>query len=236
MDTKEQPEEQRILKQDLSEEARFSGVYMVNLLFKEPAGDPDTETILEKLSERLGAADPVSRDTGLRSFALKEHTVTYQQGPAPSMVMLTGCEPVKRPLGDSLARTQFWDVPDGTELLDSCPYQVMVSDMMAAGLRPVDRAVILGDWLDIVLGLYPSCAAVFFSPLENYLPPDSCGIIPIRDGGASSAGRLTPGFLISRGPRTKWWIPWGSTPSGCRTYNTISADWIPTRWSVTPIM
>jgi len=91
----------------------------------------------------------------------------------PSQLMLIECNPVKEPIGDAIARTQFWDCPEGVKLLDSCPWQVMASDFMAAALPYLERADILADWLEIVLDLFPQCVAVYFRASGKLLTADS---------------------------------------------------------------
>ena len=163
-----------VLRQDLSEEAKYSGVYTMWLLFHEKCEAPQTSLIHEKLKERFGDFDVVSGDSGMRSFALSSHLVTYEDGKkVPSMVIMTDCNEVEKPHGDDIARTQFWDCPDGVELLDSCKFQVMVGDFMAGGLPALERADILADWLEIALELFPSCAAVYIDASGKLLTAES---------------------------------------------------------------
>ena len=127
-----------VLKQDLSQEAKYSGVYMISLLFREKAENPPPEILLQKLKERFGEVDVVSKPD-MCAFALTSHTVAYKEGQkAPSQLILVPCAPVKRPLGDAITRSQFWDCPDGAELLESCPWQVMTGDFLAR-LPPLER-------------------------------------------------------------------------------------------------
>ena len=162
-----------ILRQDLSEEAQYSGVYIMWLLFHEKCDVPQTSVIHEKLKERFGDVDVVSGDSGMHSFALLSHLVTYEDGKeAASMVMMTDCDEIEKPHGDDIARTQFWDCQDGVELLDSCKYQVMFGDFMAGGLPALERADILADWLEIALELFPSCVAVYVNASGKLLTAD----------------------------------------------------------------
>jgi len=150
------------LKQDLSVEAKHSGVYTIWLLFHEKCQSPPTTEILEKLKARFGDVDVVSSGPALSSFALLSHTVTYDDNKEyPSQVIITECDKISKPHGDDISRTQFWDCPDGVDLLDSCTYQVMLGDFMAGGLPALERGGILADWLEIALELYPSCVAVY---------------------------------------------------------------------------
>ena len=170
MDTKDK----EILQQDLSEEAKYSGVYIMRLLFREKCDSPPQALILEKLKERFGEVDVVSGGAELSLFALRSHTVTYKDArEMPSQIIIGGCSEVKKPHGDAIARSQFWDCPDGEALLDSCGYQVMIGDFMAGGLPPLERADILADLLEIALELFPSCAAVYCDASGKLLAADS---------------------------------------------------------------
>lgn len=163
-----------VLKQDLSEEAKYSGVYMIWLLFREKCETPPAADILIKLKERFGEVDIVSGNPGMSSFALCSHKVTYKDNKkVPSQVIITECSEVTKPHGDGIARTQFWDCPKGADLLDSCKYQIMVGDFLAAGLPARERADILSDWLEIALELFPTCTAVYADASGKLLTAES---------------------------------------------------------------
>jgi hypothetical protein len=162
------------LTQDLTQEAQFSGVYNLTLLFQKKSKGPSDKVLLEKLKEKFGGVDVVMAESLLSSFALTDHWVEYEGGQkVPSQLIITECSPVKEPLGDAIARTQFWDCPDGVELLDSCPWQVMIGDFMARGLSVLERAAILSDWLEVALELFPACAAVYFNPSGKLLTAEA---------------------------------------------------------------
>lgn len=151
------------LKQDLNQEAEYSGVYNITLLFQNKIDMPEYNIFLNKLIEKFNAVDIVSKSK-LFAFALSKHCVEYKDGEkVPSQLLITQCDPVKKPIADNIFRTQFWDCPNGVELLDSCSFQIMLSDFMAKGLPPLERADILSDWLEIALELFPTCTAVYFN-------------------------------------------------------------------------
>ena len=189
----ETPDNGKVFKQDLSQEAKFSGVYAISLLFREKCGKPSTDALLEKLKTKFGGVDLVS-DSALSAFALTEHLVTYNEGQrVPSQLLITECAPVKKPFGDAIARTQFWNCQNGVELLDSCPWQVMIGDFMAAGLPALERADVLSDWLEIALELYPTCEAVFFQASGKLLTADKA-----RENPYSGSLRLIWGGVNAR--------------------------------------
>ena len=157
----EPADNKNFIAQDLRKEGKFSGVLPVSLLFHEPCELPATDILLEKLKEKFGHVDVVAKSS-LSSFALTDHCVTYKDGKkAPPQVMISQLNPVKESLGDTIVRSQFWDCPNGVELLDSCPWQVMICDFMDAGLPVLERTNILADLLEVALELFPTCTAVF---------------------------------------------------------------------------
>lgn len=155
-------ENKKIFEQNLNENAKHSGVYMMWLLFREKCDAISTDIVLEKLKKRFGEVDVVANSSGMNMFALSAHQITYQDGSkVPSQVIITDCNEVKKTHGDSIARSQFWDCPGGAGLLDSCKYQVMIGDFMASGLPALERAGILDSLLEIALDLFPGCVAVY---------------------------------------------------------------------------
>jgi len=152
---------EQVVRQDLSQEAKTSGIYHIWLLFREKCERPSTDILLEKLKERFGSVVTVA-DSSISVFALSEHLVTYKDNKkAPAQLMITECNKAEEPLGDDIARSQFWDCPDGVVILDSCPWRIMICDFLASGLPTLERAYILSDWLEIVLELFPTCTAIF---------------------------------------------------------------------------
>lgn len=155
-------QQQEDLRQDLSQEAKYSGVYMIRLLFREKVRMPDSSSILEALKARLGRVEVLPGESETASFSLLDHQVVYADEQAvPSLLMMFEPAPVEAPLADPVARTQFWDCENGAELLDSCSWQVLISDFMAGGLEPLERADILANWLEVALEMFPDCEAVY---------------------------------------------------------------------------
>lgn len=177
--------EKQTLKQERDQKAKREGVYHIWLLFREMVPMPSQEAVLEKLRSHFGEVNALSEavsDTKsaldkleLMSFAVPKYSVTYQDGKTmPVQVMLVECHPVEElKIADDMARTQFWDCPDGNALLDSCSYALLASDMVASGLPPLQRAELISDWLDIALTFFPQCVAVYFAPSGKLLTADS---------------------------------------------------------------
>lgn len=195
-----EPAKEPELHQDLSQEAKHSGVYCIWLLFREKAAMPSLEETLVKLRGHFGEVDVVSGDNGVHMFALPAHPVTYEGGrQVPSQVMITECGPKKGDLADAVARTQFWDCPDGAAVLDSCPWQVMLCDFLAAGLPALERAEILADWVEIALSLLPDCTAVYFQPSGKLLPAEKLRNNPYKGARRFFYGGVNTRFFSVQG-------------------------------------
>ena len=75
------------------------------------------------------------------SFAVKKYICHFKDASLPAQVnfySLLERSAKKRIIAP--AATQFWDVPDGAALYDSCPYILAISDFMSAGLPVRDGA------------------------------------------------------------------------------------------------
>lgn len=147
-------------KQNRDEKAEFKNVFFMKLLFKEKPVRPEPEVIRQALEKKLGEVDIVC-PTGLLSFAVKKYQVEFSDATVPAQVVMA--EPGELDLSsfDTLTRSQFWEMPDGNELLDSCRYQIMFFDMMSAGLPYKERCDLLMDWMETALSLFPDCAAIY---------------------------------------------------------------------------
>ena len=158
----EPKDSEKVIEQDLSQEGNLSVMLPISLLFREKCESPSADVWLEKLEEKFGRVDVVP-DAPLSTFVLTECYAKREDGTKLSAQVVTSknSNEIKEPLGDAIVRSQFWDCPKGVELLDSCLWQVMVSDYMAAWLPILDRAYLLSDLLEIALELFPTCTAVF---------------------------------------------------------------------------
>ncbi len=172
-------EKQADFVQDRQDKGDFQNLYFMHLLFIREPRRPDLETIKKALEERCGEVDVVSSNPQLTSFAVKKYPVTYKDGTVPAQVLMTEVQEFEQDSIDGFARSQLWDVRDGSRLLDSCRYQVMIFDMMSAGLEYKARCELLMDWMETAVSLFEDCAAVWFKPAGKLLTADqvrSCSV------------------------------------------------------------
>ncbi|MCL2148158.1 MAG: DUF4261 domain-containing protein [Methanomassiliicoccaceae archaeon] len=146
------------------------------LLFEEKGELPASEAIHKKLNERgyKTSAERVSNEGNMRLFYLPDYTVDFsdKKGVPYQLIMLNYAEAAEAH-GDGLDRTQFWNTPDGAELIDSCRWQVVIGEFMSSTHPPEVRARILSDWLSVALDLFPLCKAVWFEGSRNVMTAES---------------------------------------------------------------
>lgn len=160
---KSSEKEQEVVRQNLEDKGKFQTLYQIYLLFTEKFVRPETEKILQLLQKAYGDVDVVADvDQSLSTFAIKKYPVEYKdKKTVPAQVLMGDFVPFDPSSVDRMQRSQFWDCPDGEELLDSCKYQLLLSDFMASGLDYKVRCSMLAQWLETALELMPGCVAVW---------------------------------------------------------------------------
>lgn len=144
---------------------RPGGVFMVQLLMKEPCPMPPFERMEEVLSRRLGKVEFFGKNDagkGFAGFAALEHVAKFQDAQAPVQLSIMACEEFDAGRIDEMRRSQMWDVlADRDRILSECKYTVLAHDMLGGGLNTLERANMLMDYLEALLELYPTCEAVY---------------------------------------------------------------------------
>lgn len=165
-------EKQQILRQDLSEkEDRPGGIFLVHLLMEEACALPSREKMMETMTRHLGALDCVNYDDkSAACFSPREYLMESEDGKSFSPILfVSACEKIEKPILNELELTQLWDCPDGEEILASCPYQIIASDMMAAGLDYKQRAKMLVHYMQALAELFPTAMAFVFETSKKML-------------------------------------------------------------------
>ncbi len=149
-------------------EIRPGGVFMVQLLMKNPCPLPPREKMAELLSRHIGKVEAIgsSAEPGKKacaSFAALDHMVEFKDGKGPVMFSVIDCDPFRPETIDELRRSQMWSCqPHRDRILSECKYAVFAHDMLGGGLPAQIRANLLMDYLEALLELYPECEAVYF--------------------------------------------------------------------------
>jgi len=150
--------------QDLSKTADFKPIYIMRLLFEELPSKPNTETIKIALEQKFGEVDIISADNALRSFGIKKYPIKYEDATVPAQVVMGAISNFNNADIDQFSRSQIWDIEDSDELLARCKYEIRIFDMMSSAMDYKDRGDLLMDWLEVAIGLFPDCVAVWNEP------------------------------------------------------------------------
>ena len=162
----------KILKQDMSQTADHPGmVFMIHLLMEEKCEMPEKEHIHKIMCEHLGETDCFCYDGNMAGFAPKKYSVHYEKeklNVTPQLIIMN-CSEIEKPIMDDVSATQLWNCPNGSEILETCKYQVMATDMLAAGLDYKERAEMLVNYVEALVNIYPACKAVVFETSKKML-------------------------------------------------------------------
>jgi len=155
--------DKKVFQQDLSQKDNPGAVFIMKLLFREPAAFPEKEAMTEIMEKHLGEVDCFWHDEKGAGLAIKKYMSQFKDGAMPAQVMLTPCTDFDGNEIDEFHRGQMWDCQEERDrILSECRYQAFVTDMMAAGLAPGERAQMDMDLMEAVVEMYPSCEAVYF--------------------------------------------------------------------------
>jgi len=148
---------------------RPGGVFMVQLLMKEPCEPLSMDRMTEVLTRHIGAveaAKPTEKMSGFMEgvavFAATEHVSRFSDGHVPVQVCIMPCDTFHPETIDEMQRSQMWDVGDARDrILTECKYCIFASDLLGGALETLERADFLMDYLEALVELYPSCEAIY---------------------------------------------------------------------------
>lgn len=148
---------------------RPGGVFMVQLLMKEPCEMPPTEQIMSVLTRHIGRVE-TAQVTDQAAVAIKapivftamEHIANFKDRQGPVMASIIPCETFYPEKIDEMRRSQMWDcLQDRDRILSECRYCVLAHDMLGGALESCERANFLMDYLEALVELFPTCEAVY---------------------------------------------------------------------------
>ena len=147
---------------DTKNEVKSGGPFLIELLFKCDVSTPKKEDISSVLERKIGKVECFSEGKGMTGFAAIEHKVEFQDTKVPVQFMIMDCMETSKEI-DAFELSQMWDcMEDKERIFEECKYQVVATDMLAAGLDSVERANLDMDFLEALMELYPDCEAVYF--------------------------------------------------------------------------
>lgn len=151
------------LKQDLQQISdRPGGPFVIHLFMREKCEMPEKELMSKIMEKHLGDIDCVCHDNKIAEFAVKKYKAEFKDGSMPPLLMITDCFSTDDYKIDEITRSQMWDCPESEEILNSCKYHVVATDMLGGAMDYKERAEMLMDYLEALVEIYPMCEAVQF--------------------------------------------------------------------------
>ncbi|MBQ2100021.1 MAG: DUF4261 domain-containing protein [Lachnospiraceae bacterium] len=156
-------------------------IMMVQLLFKQKPKSPTTAQMREALERYMGDlgeipyAETSKESTGdMFMFPLVKHKAVLQDKPdgVPVMATFLGSDGELGIEVDEMQRYQFWDVPNGNELIDECKYTILVNTMLGAVLPYREQAEILLAQVDAAIDCYPECIGIYVHQSGKLITPE----------------------------------------------------------------
>jgi hypothetical protein len=126
---------------DKNNDRSFARTYNVELLF-ENSPEINVDSALNELEKSLGKIVH-KKISHQHLFFLVDHQINYEDGQAPSQLLLIHSDPDKddAPLTEEIQ--QSWQTPNASEIVERSKYKVLLTDLMSAALDIKERHDIL---------------------------------------------------------------------------------------------
>lgn len=160
----ESPESKGEKAPEMDAHIRPGGVFMMQLLMKDPCKMPPEEHMTEVLTKHLGKMEAAVGSRGVSAgYAAMDYIAEFKDGKLPVQLMIGECDEFLADRIDEMKRSQMWDCREERDrILSECKYHVLAHDMLGGALPSKVRANMLMDYLEALMELYPSCEAVYF--------------------------------------------------------------------------
>lgn len=151
----------KVLDQDTSQKAPEHEMLMAQLLFFEEPEAASPDALKATLEAEVGQVENISEKPDMPMFSCANFVAEFKDGEKVPVLanFLAPCE-FKTEI-DELKRSQFWDVKNGAEIIDSAKYCVNVFSMLSSGLHYKQQAELLLAQVGAALKCYPTCKAVY---------------------------------------------------------------------------
>lgn len=151
---------------------KFANVYSIKLLFKEDVAI-DYLHLFHRLKKAFHEVKMFDYDQ-LLCFNLSDYLVTMRSGEkAPAQLFLKNMEPFDPSQIPQMALYQCWTSHDAQGLLEQCRYELTIADFLSSRLPRTQRGLILSQYLDILLDMYPECIALYWPHSQKFMPVEA---------------------------------------------------------------
>ena len=163
---------EEVFQQNLDEKGGYrpGAVFVVKLLFREPAPLPADEAIVEVLARHVGAVEARPDDgvppklegsPRMASFSAREFLAKFKDGQCPPLLSIWACSAFDGSKAGAFERSQMWDHrAERDAILDGCRYAAFATDMLAGALPPKERMRLDVGFLEALAELFPTCEGI----------------------------------------------------------------------------
>ena len=157
------------------------GIMMVQLLFKNKPKSPKTEELRSTFEKYIGDlgeipyAETSKESTGdMFMFPLLKHKVILKDKPdgVPVIASFLSSDDGAGIEVDDMKRSQFWDVPNGNDIVDECKNTILLNTMLGAALPYREQAEIMLAQIDAAIDCYPECIGIYVHQSGKLITPD----------------------------------------------------------------
>ena len=157
------------------------GIMMVQLLFKNKPKSPKTEELRSTFEKYIGDlgeipyAETSKESTGdMFMFPLLKHKVIFKDKPdgVPVIASFLSSDEGTGIDVDDMKRSQFWDVPNGNDIVDECKNTILLNTMLGAALPYREQAEIMLAQIDAAIDCYPECMGIYVHQSGKLITPD----------------------------------------------------------------
>lgn len=135
----------------------------IELLFEEMPTRPTANAIFREARKIFGDINIINRDENDIEFSVDKFVAYNEDNTTFPVVLAMGniTDFDDKVAVSEFERTQIWNVANSEELLSKYKYAVKIWDVNAQRQIPKERAIMLVDWLNVALKLYPKCQAIW---------------------------------------------------------------------------
>ena len=152
----------------------------VQLLFNKKPSASKAEKLKNALEKYLGNVEmPLDNPekpttTDMFIFPLLDYRVKFEETKEDIPVIASFIQSsVGKALDvDEMTRRQFWDVKNGSKIIDKSKYQLLIYTHFGACLPYKEQAEILLGQIDAALDCYPDCTGIYVQQSGKLITPE----------------------------------------------------------------
>ena len=165
----------------MNENANKIEIMAVQLLFEKRPKSPTTEQVRQALENYLGDlgevpyAQPSEKSNGdMFMFPLLKYKAVLKDRPegVPVMAAFLLSDTDSGIEVDDMKRQQFWDVPNGNDIINKCRNTLLVNTMLGAALPYKEQAEIMLAQVGAAIDCYPECIGIYSPQSGKLITPD----------------------------------------------------------------